>query len=213
MQRSILLTLTFLLLGNLARAESLAVTVLDQHGEPLADTVVEIREQRRQLTPDENAVIDQINRRFVPMVIAIHPGQSVEFPNSDNVRHHVYSFSDIRQFSTRLYADDPVDPVQFNQAGIATLGCNIHDSMVGYVYVSEWQHVAVSDERGRLQLEDLTAFPDTLHVWHPWMDAPDNRREIALPPETPERGDVEITLNVTPPSQDFGFGALSGDDS
>jgi plastocyanin len=202
-----------LLTGHAARADDLAITVRDQHGDPLADAVVEVQQQRYQATPEENAVIDQVDRRFVPDVIAIHPGQSVEFPNSDNVRHHVYSFSEIRQFSTRLYADEPVAPVQFNNTGIATLGCNIHDSMVAYVYVSEWQHIAVSDEQGQLELTALSEIPETLHVWHPWMDDPDGRREVRLQPQARDGGQLTITLNVTPPRREGGFGALTGDGS
>lgn len=212
-RHKLLILLVLLLTGSATQAASLEITVMDQNGEPLADTVVEVRQQRPQAVPQENAVIDQIDRRFVPTVIAIHPGQWVDFPNSDNVRHHVYSFSGIRQFSTRLYADEPVEPVQFDTAGIATLGCNIHDSMVAYVYVSEWQHVAVSDEQGQLKLEDLPAPPETLHVWHPWMDAPDNRREIRLQTDAADNGGHRITLTVTPPQQEVGFGALTGEDS
>jgi len=214
MTQRLLLSLSVLLLsGSLVRADSLSIMVRDQSGEPLADAVIEVHQQRHPPVEKENAVIDQIDRRFVPMVIAIHPGQSVEFPNSDNVRHHVYSFSGIRQFSTRLYADEPVDPVRFNEAGIATLGCNIHDSMVAYVYVSEWRHVAVSDNRGLLTLEELPRQPQTLHVWHPWLDTSDNRREITLEGATVNDGVYHITLDVTPPREDFGFGALTGEDS
>lgn len=211
--RILLSVSTLILVGNATRADNLSINILDQHGDPLPDAVVEVRQQRYRPAPEKNAVIDQVDRRFVPTVIAIHPGQSVDFPNSDNVRHHVYSFSEIQQFSTRLYANEPVEAVQFNTAGIATLGCNIHDSMVAYVYVSEWQHVAVSDEQGLLRLKDLPTPPESLHVWHPWMDDPDSRLEIRVEGADPDDGQYRITLEVTPPQQDFGFGALTGEDS
>ncbi|MGM0633434.1 MAG: methylamine utilization protein [Pseudomonadota bacterium] len=208
-----LLLVAGLLSVHAAHTAELKLGLIDQHGDPVANAVVEVRDQPVRTVYGNMAMIDQIDRRFVPMVIAVHPGQWVEFPNSDNVRHHVYSFSPIRQFSTRLYANEPVDPIQFNRPGIATLGCNIHDSMVAYVYVSEWQHVAVSDEQGQLRLSGLPDAPETLHVWHPWLDAPDHRLQIDL--EREHTGDQRhiITLDIVPPEQNFGFGALTGEDS
>jgi plastocyanin len=86
--------------------------------------------------------------QFSPMVIAVEQGQSVNFPNSDNIRHHVYSFSKAKRFETKLYANKPEAPVVFNQPGLVVLGCNIHDSMVGYIFVSPWQDFGVSNIHG-----------------------------------------------------------------
>ncbi len=194
-------------LAPLAATADLRVVVVDQEGQPLANAVVESRHEALQQVPNEIAVIDQVNKRFVPMVIAIGRGQSVNFPNNDNIRHHVYSFSPIRQFSTELYADVHGDPIQFDQAGIAVLGCNIHDSMVGYIYVSEFAHVAVTDAQGSATLS-MSTLPPSLSIWHPWSADPDNRREInALEPDAD--GTLRVQLNVRQPDQVFGFRALT----
>ena len=187
-------------------AATLTVRVMDTQGAPVANAVVEILQDPVENPPDEVAIIDQINKRFVPMVIAVQKGQRVNFPNNDNIRHHVYSFSDIKQFSTELYADIPGMPLPFDKAGIAVLGCNIHDSMVGYIYVSEWQHVAVSDAQGQLQL-DVASLPESVSIWHPWSQDPDNRREVSTQSVTD--GVLEIRLPVQAPEQTFGFRALS----
>ncbi len=197
-----------MLLASPVYAVDLSLRLHDEEGNPVSLAIVEAR-----LTPAETrpnapvAEIDQINRRFVPMVLQVWPGQTVNFPNSDNVRHHVYSFSDIKQFSTPLYADENVEPVRFETPGIAVLGCNIHDSMVAYVYVSAWQDVAVSDDAGQVALNGMAEQPQTLHIWHPWLQTPDNTYELDV--SSAAAGDrLELTLPVVNPEQQFGFRAL-----
>ena len=76
-------------------AAEFAVLVVDQQGMPVANVVVESPGVAVTEASSEIAIIDQLNKRFVPMVVAIQKGQSVNFPNNDNIRHHVYSFSAI----------------------------------------------------------------------------------------------------------------------
>ena len=188
-------------------AAELFVSVLDQTGKPLANAVVESPGNPVTSAPEEIAIIDQVNKRFVPMVIVARTGQSVNFPNNDNIRHHVYSFSAIKQFSTELYADNPASPVTFDKPGIATLGCNIHDSMVGYIYVSDWQDAGVTDATGILPFT-LASIPEEISVWHPWSNDPDKRRTVSTQGVS-DGGSLEVRLNITPPDQVFGFRALS----
>lgn len=194
--------------SNLSATE-FAVHVFDQTGNPVANVVVESPGNPVDGTPKEVAVIDQVNKRFVPMVIIISQGQSVNFPNYDNIRHHVYSFSDIKQFSTELYANNPANPVSFEKAGIAALGCNIHDSMVGYVYVSEWNDVGVTDASGILQFSQ-SVIPDEITIWHPWSTDPKNLRTVNTQ-SVREGGVLEVHLDITTPNQIFGFKALSAE--
>lgn len=189
-------------------AVDLRLGLQDDDGNPVSMAVVEAR-----LTPAEArpqapvAEIDQVNRRFDPMVLLVPPGQRVTFPNSDNVRHHVYSFSDVKQFSTPLYADENVDPVQFEIPGIAVLGCNIHDSMVAYVYVSAWRDAGITNDAGQVTLGGMSEQPSTLHIWHPWLQTPDNTYELDV--SGAADGDyIELNLPVVNPDQQFGFRAL-----
>lgn len=187
-------------------AVEFSVLVLDQDGAPIANAVIESPGAAVTSPPPEVALIDQINKRFVPMVIAIHKGQSVNFPNNDNIRHHVYSFSAIKQFSTELYADSPGDPVRFDESGVATLGCNIHDSMVGYIFVSDWQDVAVTDVSGLVRFNQ-SAIPERINIWHPWSNDIENRREVNTDTIS-AGGTLEVKLNITNPERAFGFRAL-----
>lgn len=191
-------------------ASAVSIRVLDQNGDPLDNVVLELPIAPVREAPANVAIIDQINKRFVPMVIAIEQGQQVNFPNNDNIRHHVYSFSEIRQFSTELYADNPGEPITFDKSGIAVLGCNIHDSMVGYIFVSPWQHVAVTDASGRVtfDLGDISSLPATLQVWHPWSTDPEQKRDVSTAGLT-AGGELEVILTINRPEQVFGFRALS----
>lgn len=187
-------------------AAEFAVLVVDQQGMPLANVVVESPGAQVTQATSEIAIIDQVNKRFVPMVIAIQKGQSVNFPNNDNIRHHVYSFSAIRQFSTELYADIPGAPILFDRSGVAVLGCNIHDSMVGYIYVSEWQDVAVSDASGLVRFAQ-SVIPEQIVIWHPWSNDPDKRRTVNTA-TVGDGGTLQVQLDITNPEPAFGFRAL-----
>jgi plastocyanin len=198
---------TLCLMPAKSLAAEFSVMVLDQDGQAVANAVIESPGLAIANAPAEIAIIAQVNKRFVPMVIAIQRGQRVNFPNNDNIRHHVYSFSEIKQFSTELYADVPGEPVLFDRAGVAVLGCNIHDSMIGYIFVSDWQNVAVTDVSGRVHFsQDI--IPDEIKIWHPWSDDPDNQRVVDTSSIT-DGGTLEIRLSITNPEKVFGFRALS----
>jgi hypothetical protein len=100
-------------------------------------------------------------------VLAVRSGTRVAFPNSDNIRHHVYSFSPAKHFELRLYQGTPSEPVLFDKPGAVVLGCNIHDWMVGYVYVTDDPWFAVSDAQGRVQLDSVPVGSYAVSLWHP----------------------------------------------
>lgn len=202
------ITLVMLGFASATQAADFSIRVIDQNGNPVRNAVVESPLNPVVQAPADVAIIDQIDKRFVPMVIAVQQGQHVNFPNNDNIRHHVYSFSPIRQFSTELYADIPGDPVLFDTAGVAVLGCNIHDSMVGYIYVSASQDVAVTDASGTVSFSQ-TSVPAELTIWHPWSADAGNRRQVSTT-AIASGGQLDVTLTINEPAQVFGFRALGG---
>ena len=113
------------------------------------------------------AVIDQVNKEFVPRVTVIQTGTAVSFPNKDNIRHQVYSFSPAKTFQIKLYHGTPSQPVVFDQAGAVTLGCNIHDKMTAYVLVVDTPYFAKTDARGQARLEGLPPGEYVLRAWQP----------------------------------------------
>ena len=155
-----------------AQAAQITASVQDDSGRAVADAVVVAVPVDGVKTLPERAstsVVDQVDKEFVPKVLAVRVGTSVTFPNHDNVRHHVYSFSPAKRFELPLYAGVPAEPVVFDKPGVVVLGCNIHDWMLGYVYVSESPYFAKTGEDGKAVIEvPLHAY--AVRVWHPQLD-------------------------------------------
>lgn len=152
-----------------AAASGLAAEMVDGQGQPLANAVLSLKGVGT-TAHSEPAIMDQRNKQFMPTVLAVHSGTSVKFPNSDDIRHQVYSFSPAKRFELRLYKGTPSEPVLFDKPGVVVLGCNIHDWMIGYIYVTEDPWFAVSDEQGRLILDGLSAGSYEVTLWHPQLE-------------------------------------------
>jgi len=126
------------------------VVVSNSSGNPVADAVIAFYDGKTPASnPNATGKIVQKNKMFNPKVTIVQTGTSINFPNEDSFRHHVYSFSPAKKFELKLYSGIPTDPVLFNQAGLVTLGCNIHDSMVGYIFVVDTPFFAKTDDKGR----------------------------------------------------------------
>ena len=156
-------------LTGAASAGSLRVQVLDSAGKPLEGAVVSLVSDaaRRAVRPLPEQEIAQENKQFVPAVRVVTVGTLVRFPNRDSVRHHVYSFSPAKKFEIKLYAGTPAAPVLFDQPGVAVLGCNIHDQMVGWVVVVDTPYYARTPAAtGKVQLDNVPPGTYTLRTWH-----------------------------------------------
>ena len=147
------------------------VQVQDSAGNPVPDAVVflESREARALARPTREVEIAQADKQFSPRVTVVTLGTSVGFPNRDKVRHHVYSFSPTKTFELKLYAGSPANPVVFDRAGIAVLGCNINDHMTAWVVVVETPYHARSGPNGRVMLDAVPEGNYRLRTWHAGM--------------------------------------------
>jgi plastocyanin len=154
-----------------ASSASLIVTIQKRDGKPLPGAVVSAEPEGVQSpAPAVHAIMDQLNLAFVPDVLVIPVHSTVQFPNSDAVSHQVYSFSNARQFQLPLYRGKPYPPVQFDQPGVVTLGCNIHDNMLGFIVVTTAPYFGRSDERGEFNVPELPAGRYRVRVWHPLLN-------------------------------------------
>jgi plastocyanin len=152
-----------------AASTGLVVEVRDGRGLPITGAVVyAVPEARLPAPPSRRAVVDQKNRMFVPHVLAIQTGTVVSFPNSDNVRHQVYSFSPAKKFQLPLYAGTPAAPVVFDKAGVVAIGCNIHDQMSAYLVVVDTPYFTLTAD-GRAELFDLPDGQYDVRVWYEGM--------------------------------------------
>jgi plastocyanin len=161
-----------LLAGCCAAAQALTVLVVDPAGRPVADVVVVLsptgeRATRPPAGERPHAQMDQRNREFVPHVLVIEAGTWVDFPNNDTVSHQVYSFSPAKPFQLPLYKGRTHPPVLFDRAGVVTLGCNIHDNMLGYIYVADSPWFGMTNLDGRWASGALPVGRYDLHIWSP----------------------------------------------
>lgn len=164
----LLLALTGLAAG--AHAGTIEVTILDRDDNPVPDVAVFFEAPpfaKAVASAGATAIMDQYDKRFVPHLLVVQTGTSVEFPNSDTIAHHVYSFSHPNHFKLPIYKGDAHPPVTFNESGIVILGCNIHDNMLGYILVVDTPVFAKTDGDGRAVLDVGAAGEGEVFVWSP----------------------------------------------
>ncbi len=204
--------ISFALLSFSLNADSLTLngTVTTTDGEPVSEAVITLvgTLKTKPILATSPRKMDQRHREFVSHILAAHVGESVLFPNSDNIQHHIYSFSPANSFEIQLYKDVAPKPITFDKAGVVVLGCNIHDWMVGYVYVTDAPYFTQTDEKGAWSL-NLPADDYTLTLWHPNLDTPNNVlvQQIKLTAEKSAPIEQKITLKSTsrtgkPPAED-----------
>src|SRR3954465_14571696 len=143
--------------------------------------------------------IAQRDLQFSPFVLVVPIGADVSFPNFDNVRHHVYSFSPIHRFELRLYAREQARSVHFDRPGIVPLGCNIHDNMIAFIDVVDTAFAARTDASGRVRFTAIPGSEVLARVWHPYLRAPGNQLELRV--TVPDHGVVAqaVPVNLRPP--------------
>lgn len=161
-----------LILSQTASAQALRIEVTDEEGNALENAVIELL-LPADLKPSYQAVradvVDQRDKEFVPAVTVVPVGSEINFPNSDDILHHVYSFSPAKTFNIPLYGQGENDSFveTFTDAGIVEIGCNIHDWMLAYIYVAESSLYAMSGDDGVAEIADLPTGEFALRVWHP----------------------------------------------
>ena len=162
-------------------AAGVTVTVTGSDGRPVQGAVVTVTEPGvPSAAPRGPYVMAQQNIAFAPHLLIVPVGAVVKFPNFDQVRHHVYSFSTPKKFELKLYGRDETKSVQLDKPGVVAIGCNIHDSMSAFIFVSATPYVAITDAAGRVRLNVAPSGRATLAVWHPSVRAPGNSRSQTL---------------------------------
>ena len=180
-----------------AQTAEISALVKDAAGRPLAEAVViafpSDGSVRVPAKPRDDAIF-QVDKEFVPKVSVVLAGTAIAFPNNDSVRHHVYSFSPAKKFELPLYQGVPAKPVVFDQPGVVVLGCNIHDWMVAYVYVSESPHYAKSGADGKATIAALPAGSYAVRVWHPQLEGDEAHTRKVVDLTKSRRASVEWSL-------------------
>lgn len=167
---------------NAAAPLSLRLQVVDADGLPVRDAVVELHGAR----PAGGSIrfpwkmgMAQKNQAFTPGTLVVARGSTVAFPNLDNVRHSIYSFSKPARFEIELYGRDQTRTHTFTVTGSVKLGCNIHDQMRGYIRVTDTPFAGKTDTNGYITLDGMPAGAARLTVWHPAQRTPGNESTSA----------------------------------
>ena len=215
---SVLAALLALLVARPAGTNTTGVeaVVKDERGKPVSDAVVSLTSPGAAAAPSKppSAIMDQQNKEFVPFVLPVAAGTPVAFPNRDNIRHHVYSFSAAKRFELPLYIGTPATPVVFDTPGTVVLGCNIHDWMVGYIYVLATPYFGKTAEDGAARIADVPAGTYEARVWHPRLRAETDKTvtPVTIAPGEPARVTFAVTLKPDrrPPRRPGYEGAQGG---
>ena len=137
------------------------------------------------LPPGALVILDQVNLKFIPHVLPIVMGTTVRFPNSDEVRHNVFSFSPAKLFNLGIYRKGETRQVTFDQPGEVVLLCNIHSEMSAYVLVLETPYFTVTSEEGSYRLPGLPPGKYAVTVWHERFESISTQVEITAERDLP----------------------------
>ena len=196
--RGLLFLIAAVAFATAAQAADLSVSVRTSKGQPVGDAVVTLYPSGGSgsgpIKFDWPYRMAQQNLKFDPFVLVVPVGAQVAFPNRDNVRHQVYSFSPAHPFELKLYGRDETRSVRFDKVGLIALGCNIHDSMVAFIKVVDTPYAAKSDAAGLAEVHGAPSGTAVLHIWHPYMKSPGN--EIVRTISLPQGGEGHETVTV-----------------
>jgi len=131
----------------------------------------------------------QKDEAFVPRVVAVAVGTSVDFPNLDPIYHNVFSFSATKRFDLGKYPRGHSKAVVFNRVGLVNVYCDIHSEREAFVKVLPNHAFTQPAADGSFELPGLPPGRYRLHAWHP--DLP----EIARVVELPAQGDAKVELS------------------
>ena len=112
-------------------------------------------------------VLDQRNLTFIPHVLVVRVGTTVDFPNNDRVFHNVFSFRDGKRFDLGMYPVGTMRRVLFDQPGLSRIFCNIHPNMAAYVLTVDSPYFARADETGAFTIAGVPPGAYPYHAWRP----------------------------------------------
>ncbi|MFC4701948.1 methylamine utilization protein [Glaciecola siphonariae] len=180
-----------------ASVASVQIQVVDFAGEPVSDAIIAIDSKSQQSAVNNTlAVMDQVDMTFQPHVLLVQKGQAVAFPNNDNIRHHVYSFSKAKTFELKLFRGLHSEQIVMEQAGIVELGCNIHDNMLGFIYVDDTNTAVKTNAQGMAVLPSRSQMQ--VNIWHPALAIGIDKREERVLEQG--KGLQVIKINLNPPA-------------
>jgi plastocyanin len=140
-----------------------------QVGKPPSSAAIVYLEGSFVATTNTMATTNRIGQKdfqFLPAVVAVQRGTTIEFPNLDEDYHNVFSYSKAKRFDLGRYRKDESPPAQrFEQPGLIKLYCEIHEHMRGNILVLDTPYFYKTDDSGRYRLENLPPGQFVLKAW------------------------------------------------
>ncbi len=141
--------------------------------------------------PEEHGTIGQFDRTFVPHILAVQKGTVIDFPNSDLVRHNVFSPQDsCKQFNLGTYDVGVVKQVIFDKPCNVPILCNVHAEMSAFVAVFDNPYFIVTLKDGNFKIDNIPPGNYTLKAWHEKFESV--TQEVRV--ETGKMTDVSLVL-------------------
>jgi plastocyanin len=154
-------------------------------GKPATDAVISIegvsKEQvkpQMSLSRPQKKIVDQRNMKFVPTVVAIMVGETVDFPNNDNSWHNVFSKGGANDFDLGLYAPGKTRSKKFDKPGVSRILCNAHPNMEGFIVVKDHPLFSTTDSRGNYEIKNVPAGKTRVEIWYPSLEPRSESIEI-----------------------------------
>lgn len=143
-------------------------------GKPTADAVISVEGPAQEQLKTKNsklktlkAVMDQRDMKFIPRVLPVAIGTSVDFPNNDKTFHNVFSTSEAKKFDLGLYPPGKSRSVVFDKSGVVKILCNVHPNMEAFIVVKGHPYFSAADKQGSYQISAVPLGKYRLEIWHP----------------------------------------------
>lgn len=154
-------------------------------GKATADAVVSVEgisseQAKAQLSGSKpkKALMDQREMKFIPRVLAVVVGTTVEFPNNDNTWHNVYSKGGAKDFDLGLYPPGKTRGAKFDKPGVSKVLCNAHPNMEAFIVVNENPYFSAADQRGNYRIDRIPLAKYRVVVWHPELGSTESMVEL-----------------------------------
>ncbi len=157
----------------------------------LANFVITVEDIEGTFSPPERPVVmEQKELRFVPHVLVILVGTTVEFPNKDPLSHNIFSISNSKRFNFGLYSQGAIRRLKFEKPGVVELLCNVHLEMSGFIVVTKNPYFARSETDGSYRIVGVPPGRHRLRCWHERLAAQERMVQV------PETGSVTVDFSV-----------------
>ena len=154
-------------------------------GKPATDAVISIEDLSKEQvktqvsqSKPQKKIMDQRNMKFVPTVVAIVFGETVDLPNNDNSWHNVYSKGGANDFDLGLYAPGKTRSKKFDKPGVSRILCNAHPNMEGFIVAKDHPFFSTTDSRGNYEIKNVPLGKVRVEIWHPNLEVRSETVEI-----------------------------------